>query len=149
MATGKESINISSETSIGPKNSTKEEVLFKNGKIWVIDNHIAKSSEINKTEKFFKKGNVGYCVISARLKPEKSTGRSETNYLKIVEKVIKKGWKPENVVKTGFHSVDLCYANADIANKIYSEMCKDEDIDCNILERNLEARGIIRDWVKF
>lgn len=99
MARGEESINISSETSIGPKNLTKEEVLFKNGKIWVIDNHIAKSSEINKTEKFFKKGHVGYCVISARLKPEKSTGRSETNYLKIVEKVIKKGWKPENVVK--------------------------------------------------
>lgn len=121
-------------------------MLFKNGKLSLEDNKVIKSNIENRAEKCFKRGHKGSCIISVRLKEEKTGNRGNANYAKLIDLVVRKGWRPEEATKTGFKSADLQYNEVERANRVYKEMLRIEDIECNILDKNLEAWGVIQDW---
>lgn len=135
-----------SESSFNLKDINKEEVLFKNGKIRLEEDKAVKNNKEDRAKKCFIKGHKGSCIISIRLKEEKTGTRGNTNYAKLIDLVIRKGWRPVEAVKTGFRSADLHYYKIEKANKVYKEMMKMEGIECNILDKNLEAWGVIQDW---
>lgn len=124
----------------------KEKVLFKNGKLSLENNKVIKNNIENRIEKCFKRGYKGSCIISVRLKKERTGNRGNANYAKLIDLVVRKGWRPEEATKTGFKSAYLQYNEMGRANRIYKEMLRIEDTECNILDKNLEAWGVIQDW---
>lgn len=64
------------------------------------------------------------CIISIRLKEDKIGSRGIANYMKLIDVVVRKGWRPEEAVKTGFRSADLHYSEIERVNKIFKEMAK-------------------------
>lgn len=135
-----------SESSKISDDTVKEEVLFKYGKIWLDGGKLVKSNKEDRKEKSFKKGHKGMCIISIRLKEDKIGSRGIANYTKLIDVVVRKGWRPKEAVKTGFRSADLHYSEIERAIKIFKEMAKTDGIECNILDKNLETWGVIQDW---
>lgn len=100
---------IYSENSFNLDDANKEEVLFKDGKIKMEGDKLVKSNKEERLEKCFRRGHKGACIISVRLKEKKTGNRGNANYTKLIDLIVRKGWRPEEAVKTGFRSADLYY----------------------------------------
>lgn len=134
-------------TNNNSKSVKKEIVMFKDGKPINIENN----SELNrekylKDRKKFDGLHRGPYVVTATLNNECCTTRSQSNFLKIMNAISEGKHGPDKVVKSGFKSVDLFFNSLGKANKILSDSKLNSKINCEILNRNKNIRGVITDW---
>lgn len=92
---------VSSETHQSREAGNKELIFFKNGKPILTKNGQNNNAPSRELKKFNHNHEVD-CIVSIILNDKYCTSRGNANYLKIIDKLIKKGHRPTKANRTGF-----------------------------------------------
>lgn len=107
-------------------------------------------TEVDKKRARFGANHRGEAIVSARLKDELCSKNKGANLMRIMAIIYKERFAVEKIEAKGFNTADIRFVNAREANRCLDryEVMREEDkkIHVKIMEKNVRAKGVIRDW---